>query len=1197
MFGKLLRFELSFHIRKKSFWLGLLAFGAIGLFFSTTQGRVDTEILINAPSVLVTQMGILSLSIVFVAAFLANAAFLRDGQYRVTQLVWSTPIPRSLLFWSRFLGVFLVASLVFLAAPVGMLVDVLLSVGGSRKTGPVEVFHYVWIYGVLALPTILFSTAVMTVTALFGRHQVAAYTVAIALYLGYFATAFLVGSPMMAGSNPASPDVIAWAAILDPFGLSAYFEQAKGWTIVERNSLLFDLDHIMIKNRVLWLLFALLAITVALLRFGPDLSTKRAPANKTDEIIEVRQVPYQPTRSVLGWPWAIHSTWAMIRMEISFLFRSWPFAAIFVLWCVAITPEMFAILQQSDYSNPHYPTTQALLDRFQFDMLPFFGTAFLIFLAGESVWREKSDRVNQLLGATPIKPLQLFVSRFVALSCLPLILISSAIFLVFSVQLSQGWSDFQPASYLALYLYGGVPLIAVALITLFCQVVASGRYSGMALSAILLAGAAGTLGTRIGLEHPLFRIATVPGLTSSGMTGFDQNNMVFFSYMLFWLSMGGLLSLVTIRYWPKGVTMGLDIFRSKGPQLSKARLISGFVAFGLVFSSGGWIIYQTNVVGGWQSFNEQLAGRADFEQRFGHFSDKAMPSLTAVSTKLDLYPTRHQAEIHGEYLLENRTSIAIEEILIVLGRKATIEDMNIENATIVDFDADTQAWVFKLDTPLQPEQEIQLTFDLRWKQTGFTDLSRSFQLVENGSLIMGPANLPFVGFPEALRMRDSMMRKKSGLKPLSDMPLLETALKGAKYPLPGNYDKVQFETVISTNSDETALAPGNLVRQWSEDGRNYFHYRSSKPITNVPVYVSARYKCLDDQYSTVQLEVCFTDERAANAPNILAAMKDTIEYADRNFGGYPGDVMRAIQVSSLAGINGFAAPNSLLLSENTAFEYDRTATSVLIDQIYRVVAHETAHQWWGHHLVPARSDKFQGSMVLVETLARYSELMMLEHKYGSVETRKWLNFELNRYFRGRGRDTQPEVSLYRVTNQDYLKYSKGAATMYAMKTALGEDAVNQALAGLITKYAVTSSPATSLDLLEELYLVSDQDLHPFIDSWFKEIVHTDLSLKLENMEKEADDKIQLDLSIMVSHKKLDGMGNSVEAMFDGPMTLHFLDEKGDVFHELTVDQAVSNKAISILLRRRPTSVILDPNYRYLDPDRENNTVDIDATGA
>jgi len=1196
MFAQLLRFELSFHLRKKSFWLGLFVFGALGSFFSSTQGRSDTEILINAPSALVNQMGLLSLGIVFVAAFLANAAFLRDDQYRVAQLVWSAPARRRTLFWSRFVGVFLVTSLIFFAAPIGMLIDVVASLGGPRRAGPIMLFHYIWIYGVLALPTVLFSSAVMTAIALFTRHQVAGFTAAIALYLGYFASAFLVGSPMMAGVTPASPDVVAWAAILDPFGLSAYFEQAKGWTILERNSNLFDLDQTMLKNRGLWLLISLLTIVTALYRFGPFLREKRTLVKAHDAAPEYEHVPYRPIHPVLGRAWAINAFLAMTKLEISFLYRSWAFAGIFLLWCVAITPEMLAILQQSDYSNPHYPTTRALLDRFQFDMLPFFGTVFLIFLAGESVWREKSDRIIQLSGTTPIRPLQLFASRFVALSVLPLVLITASVLLVFGIQLTHGWNDFQPALYLELYLYGGLPLVAVILITLFCQVVATDRYLGMALSAALLLGVAGTLGVSLGLEHPLFRIATVPGLTTAGMTGFALSQPVFSSYIFFWLSVGVLVSFATVRYWPRGVVRGPETFRPATTAPGRYWPAAVLVAVGLVFTSAGWIISQTNFSGGWQSSSSRLAARADFEKRFGHFADQPSLSLFAVSTSLDLYPAEQRAHMIGEYQLVNRTSQPIEDVLIVLGRRAIAADMNIPNASIADFDAGQQAWVFRLYTPLQPGQFTQLKFTLGWKQTGFTDLSRSFQLVENGSFIMGPNSFPFVGFPEALRMRDSTDRRNHGLPPLAVMPSLEQALVDAPRPLPGNYDKVQFETVISTNGDETALAPGRLVRKWSVGGRNYFHYRSNQPITNALFYASARYQCVQDHIKHVQLEVCFTDERRANAPDILTAMRDALDYADRNFGSYPGDIMRAIQVSGLSRITGFAAPNSLLLGEDEAFEFDRTATRVLIDQIYRVVGHETAHQWWGHHLVPARSDTFQGSMVLVETLARYSELMMLEHRYGPAETRKWLDYELNRYFRGRGRDTQPEVPLYRVTGQGYLSYSKGAAAMYAMKTALGEDAVNKALAALVAKFAENGSPATSLDLLEQFYQVSDPAQHPFIDSWFKEIVHTDLSFGSIDVQTDDGDKTRIEMSIIAFSEKLDGMGNSAAINFEGPLTLHFLDRAGRIIHELQINATVLDKAITVALDQRPTTVIIDPNYRYLDPDRTNNRLEVGSLG-
>ena len=46
-----------------------------------------------------------------------------------------------------------------------------------------------------------------------------------------------------------------------------------------------------------------------------------------------------------------------------------------------------------------------------------------------------------------------------------------------------------------------------------------------------------------------------------------------------------------------------------------------------------------------------------------------------------------------------------------------------------------------------------------------------------------------------------------------------------------------------------------------------------------------------------------------------------------------------------------------------------------IDYVFYVTAHEMAHQWWAHQVIGAN---VQGSTMIVESLAQYSALMVME---------------------------------------------------------------------------------------------------------------------------------------------------------------------------------------------------------------------------
>ncbi len=75
----------------------------------------------------------------------------------------------------------------------------------------------------------------------------------------------------------------------------------------------------------------------------------------------------------------------------------------------------------------------------------------------------------------------------------------------------------------------------------------------------------------------------------------------------------------------------------------------------------------------------------------------------------------------------------------------------------------------------------------------------------------------------------------------------------------------------------------------------------------------------------------------------------------------------------------------------------------------------------------------QGGEMLVETFAQWSALMVMEHEYGRDQMRKFLRYEMDKYLRARGRETQRELPLARCEGQGYIHYNKKRAAMYYLK--------------------------------------------------------------------------------------------------------------------------------------------------------------------
>ena len=109
---------------------------------------------------------------------------------------------------------------------------------------------------VIVVPTILFATALLFAIATITRSAIATYTASVFIYCFYLATAALTGSPLMAASSPGAGGGTA-AALLDPFGLSSFFEVTRYWTIAEKNHRFVALQGSLLINRLLWIAMAM----------------------------------------------------------------------------------------------------------------------------------------------------------------------------------------------------------------------------------------------------------------------------------------------------------------------------------------------------------------------------------------------------------------------------------------------------------------------------------------------------------------------------------------------------------------------------------------------------------------------------------------------------------------------------------------------------------------------------------------------------------------------------------------------------------------------------------------------------------------------------------------------------------------------------------------------------------------------------
>jgi aminopeptidase N len=404
-------------------------------------------------------------------------------------------------------------------------------------------------------------------------------------------------------------------------------------------------------------------------------------------------------------------------------------------------------------------------------------------------------------------------------------------------------------------------------------------------------------------------------------------------------------------------------------------------------------------------------------------------------------------------------------------------------------------------------------------------------------------------------------------------------------------DWVTFEATVSTSPDQIAMAPGYLQREWTENGRRYFHYTMDSPILNFYSFLSARYEVKRDAWNGVAIEVLYHPGHAYNVERMIQAVKDSLDYYTKNFGPYQHRQVRILEFPRYASF-AQSFPNTIPYSESIGFiaKVDPKDPEDL-DYPYYVTAHEVAHQWWAHQVI---GGNVQGSTLMAETLSQYSALMVMKKKYGEEKMGRFLRYELDGYLQGRSFERKREMPLMRVENQAYVHYKKGSLVMYALQDYVGEDNVNRALASYLKKKAFQQPPFTnSPEFLAELRAVTPEHLQYLIGDFFERItLYENRALKATYTEL-AGGKFEVKVTAHAQKMEATGTGTESPMKLADWLDVGVLDKEGKPLYLKKVQVTQGDVEFTAVVDQRPARAGIDPLHKLIDRKPDDNTVAVE----
>jgi aminopeptidase N/ABC-type transport system involved in multi-copper enzyme maturation permease subunit len=1112
-------FELRYQLRSPAFWVTfviffLLAFGAAASDQLSIGGK-GGNVLVNAPFVIAQTTLIMSLFALFMAAaFVANAV-VRDDETRFGSILLSSRLSVRDYLLGRFAGAWAVAMLAFASVPLGNAIGAAMPWLDPETVGPFNAGWYLYAWLVLAGPTLLVTSAALYAVALLTRSMQLTYIGVMVLLVGYLVTMNLL-------SEPRHELVVS---LLDPFGIAPMAIATKYWTAAERNTLMPALEGPLLWNRVIWIgvTAVLLALAMRMYRVGArSAKTKSAARESTDEI-NVPSVPSSalaPSTYSVQMPQSRRSMAALLALVRHDLFAAFRHPGFLVLLFIGgINAGGSLWFADEFYGTSTLPVTRVMIEtlRGTFTIIPLL---IAIYYAGELVWGSRDRRMNEIIDSTPAPDWAFAVPKMLAISLVLASTLIAGVLVAIGMQLIKGYTNLEIGNYLLWYvLPNTIDATLIAILAVFVQTLVPSKAMGWMVMIVILV-AQSTLAP-LGFEHPLYLYASSTPEPLSDMNGQGDFAAHAAWFRAYWGACALLLAVLAAMLWRRGT---VDLLRVRAKRL-RTRLVgpAGAIAGVAVLAMaglGGWIFHNTNILNEYRIDDDERKWAADLEKTVSPFEKLPQPKITDVNLVVDLYPTDGRADIRGSYVLANRTSTTLREVHVALPRTLEVRALNIEGATVTKQWPEFNYRVFRLAAPLLPGETATLQFSLQRVQRGFTHRAGDTRLVDNGTFLDNFEIAPSLGPNRESYLSDRAERRKQGLPPESRPPRLEDESARAFNMLRRDSDWVNADITISTEADQTAIAPGYQVSEIVRDNRRITRFRTDAPIQNFFSIQSAKYAVARDRWNDVQLAVYHHAPHDKNVRTMLEAMKVSLDMFSNVFSPFQFKQLRILEFPAYQSFaQSFA--NTVPYSEAIGFIAHRK-TPEDIDTVTYVTAHEIGHQWWAHQLIPSEQ---QGATLLVESMAQYSALLVMEKLYGPEQIRKFLKYELDRYLRSRGSERLEELPLARVENQGYIHYQKGGLAMYLLKEEVGAEVVNRTLRRLLGEFAFKGAPyANSNDFLRILREEAGPAHETLIADLFERITLYDVKLESAKSRQLANGRWETTLSVSAKKMYADGRG-------------------------------------------------------------------------
>jgi ABC-2 type transport system permease protein len=1142
VFPELLLFEVRNRLWRLSSLVYALVFFGLGFVLALWVAGVlpggplsigaSGKVYVNSPYaifILVSMAGYFGLLIV---APIFGQSINKDFEGRFGQVLFATPLKKSTYFIVRYLGSAISCVTILSSTALGIFLATVMPFVDPSVLGKNHIWYYLAPYVTIILPNTLTFGAIFTAVAAIARRMAPVYVASILVFTFWMVSKVFTHSL----SDPTL------SALLDPLGVEAAATVMRYWSFAEQTTRTLPVTGVFLQNRLLWGSVGIAIVCSAYALFNPFKQPAEKPAQKFGNGVQQTLNEIQLPRPVVA-PHSVAVLRDLVATELK-LVSSNIHIRLILLCAIAF---VFSTAQHIGeiYGTKTFPVTYNVLETVN-GYFSLFMAIITSFYAGELIWKERDAHFAELVDSKPVSNVHLYVSKLLALCSVTFTVLCLALICCVIIQTAMGYYNYEFGLYfLHLFVFCLVPWVLVNVIALLVHTLSKQKYIGHSI-VIFYFALIPTI-KELGFDHHLYLIGYIPLADYSDMNGYGASVYPFVVYSIYWGLFALICIILNLLCWPRGAEQAYrsrlkDFRRSLTPAYRAALAVSAcaFVAV------GGFVFYNTNILNSYTSKGDGEREQADYESQFKVFERMPQPELIAAKLEVDIFPEKQGLRTRGQLTFKNKTNVLINKLMLDMDADLTAKKLAWSVPSKLTLENERLGVkVYEFERPLAPGNTVLLDFDLCREPQGFANEEFSKDIVQNGSFIHNGAFVPSVGYSGRAEIADVKTRRKYGLAEKQRMPKVTDKVALEKTYISNEGSWIDFEATVSTSSDQIALAPGSLIKEWKANGRNYFHYRMDRPMLDYYAILSGRYQVARDKWNDVDIEVYYHPSHTYNIARMIKAAKQSLDYCSKNFSPYQ---FKQLRIAEFPRYQKCAQSFATLIpfSESAGFIANVNAGgSKSIDYPSFVTMHEVSHQWWAHQVI---GGNVQGATMLSESLAEYCALVMQEKVAEPKLMKSLRGFELDQYLSGRRTELEKELPLALNEKQEYIHYGKGGLAFFALKDNLGEETVNKVLRDYLRAVRFQQAPFTrAADLVQRLRDAAPPDKKYLIEDLFDTITFYVIDTDFLRSKRVGN---QFNVTLRgIAHKfRVDGDGNGTEIPMNDLVDVVLYDDQGKIIY-------------------------------------------------